>query len=343
MSTVATPSPNAAQQVLQLSTGYIISAALQAAVKLRISDRLAAGPASAADLASAAGVQEDALYRVLRALAMVGVFAETAPRTFALTPAAEVLQSGTPGSVYDMVLWMTDPFHFRIYAETLHSVRTGETAVEKVTGLSAFDLFARDQELSAVFNNAMTSFSASIIPAVLKAYDFSGIDVLVDVAGGHGEVLMSILQAHPRMRGVLFDVDHVIRGAVSRIEERGLAGRCEAVAGDFFAAVPGGGDAYLMKHIIHDWDDERAGKILGNIRSALQGTPEGKVLLLEGVIQSGNEPDLGKLIDIEMLVGPGGRERTAAEFEALFARAGFELVRIVPTESPVCVLEGRPR
>ena len=343
MSTGPASRPSPAQHVLQLSTGYIVSAAIQVAVKLGVPDRLVAGPATTADLATGTGVKEDALYRVLRVLAMVGVFAETAPRTFALTPAAEVLCSGRPDSMRDTVLWMSDAFHFRIYAETLHSVRTGEPSVEKVTGLGAFDLFARDQELSAVFNNAMTSFSASIIPAVVNAYDFSSINTLVDVAGGHGEVLMNILEAHAGMRGVLFDLDHVITGAIPRIEGRALGSRCEVVSGDFFKAVPGGGDAYILKHIIHDWDDERATTILKNIRAVLQRKPNGRVLLLEAVIQAGNEPDFAKLLDLEMLVGPGGRERTADEFKALFVGAGFELARIVPTESPVCVLEGRPK
>jgi hypothetical protein len=206
-----------------------------------------------------------------------------------------------------------------------------------------FEYFARDHELSEIFNNAMTAFSAAVIPAALEAYDFSGIEVLVDVAGGHGAVLTSILQKYPNMRGILMDVDHVIAGARPKIEAMGLRGRCEAVVGDFFKAVPEGGDAYIMKHIIHDWDDERASVILKNIHKALKGNPAGKVILLEAVIQPGNAPDLGKLIDIEMLLMPGGRERTADEFAALLEKSGYEMTRIVPTQSPLCVIEARPR
>ena len=175
--------------------------------------------------------------------------------------------------------------------------------------------------------------------AVLDVYDFTAIRTLVDVAGGHGAVLTAILQKYPSMRGVLFDLDHVIAGAVPRIEDLGLSDRCRAVAGDFFAAVPEGGDAYIMKHIIHDWDDDRAAAILGNIRKAMRRG--GRVLLLESVVLPGNQPDFGKVIDIEMLLLPGGRERTEAEFRALFNRAGFDVTRIVPTASALSVIEAR--
>ena len=185
----------------------------------------------------------------------------------------------------------------------------------------------------------MTNFSAGVAPAVLEVYDFSGIDVLVDVAGGHGMLLASILRKYPRMRGILFDLDHVLAGATAP-DALGVSDRCTKVAGDFFKAVPPGGDAYLMKHIIHDWNDEQAGVILRNVRAALQGKPHGKVILIEAVIKPGNEPDLSKLIDLEMLLLPGGRERTEEEFAALFARNGFQLTRVVPTQSPLAVVEG---
>jgi hypothetical protein len=280
--------------------------------------------------------------RVLRTLASVGVFEEQDGRTFALNAPADLLRADAPGSVRDMALWITDPFHFRVYAEMLHSVQTGRPAVDKVYALPVFDHFAREPELSTVFNNAMTAFSAQVIPAVLKAYDFHGIDVLVDVAGGHGEVLTSILRAYPGMRGVLFDLAHVVAGAVPRIEAIGLADRCRAASGDFFEAVPHEGDAYIMKHIIHDWDDERSLVVLRNIRSALEGKPHGRLMLIESVLPPGNQPDFGKILDLEMMVMPGGRERTADEFRTLLRRAGFELTAIVPTESPLNVVEARP-
>jgi hypothetical protein len=330
------------QLLNQVALGYILSASLNVALELGIADRLADGPRSSADLARDAGVTEDALYRVLRALASAGIFEEQQPRTFALNAPARMLQRG-PSSLHDLGLWMTDPFHFRVYAEMLHSVVTGQPAVEKVTGMPVFEYFSREQKLSTVFNNAMTSWSAPTVAAALKAYDFSGIRVLVDVAGGHGHVLTSVLRQYPAMRGVLFELDHVIAGAAPLIKAADVADRVETVTGDFFSAVPSGGDAYIMKNIIHDWDDDRAITILNHIRTALGDRRDGRVILLEAVIPPGNQPDFGKLIDIEMLLMPGGRERTAAEFAALFARAGFELARIVPTESPLSVIEARTR
>ena len=336
---VAAPPPPLA---LQIGFGYVASAALQVALHLEIADRLADGPRTAADLARAAGVQEDALYRVLRTLASVGLFEELPSRTFATNAAGDVLRKGTT-TLRDILYFLTDSIHFRTYGELLQAVQTGQPSVEKILGAPVFEYLATDPAFAERFNNGMTSMSAAAIAAALKAYDFGGISVLVDVAGGHGMVLTSILRAHPAMRGVLFDVDHVIAGAASLIERAGVTDRCQTVAGDFFTAVPSGGDAYIMKHIIHDWDDERALVILRNIHRELRGTPRGKVILLESVVQTGGAPDFGKLIDLEMLLFPGGRERTAAEFADLFARAGFELTRIVPTESPLAVIEAHVR
>ena len=316
------------------------SAALHVALQLEIPDRLAAGPQRVTDLARATGANEDGLYRVLRALASVGVFEERPARTFASNATADLLRKGET-TLRDILLFLTDPFHFRVYAELMHSVVTGQPALEKVTGAKAFEYFSRDPGENERFNNGMTSMSAAVIPAVLKAYDFSGIGRLVDVAGGHGMVLASVLREYPRMRGVLFDLDHVVAGATPLLERAGVTDRCDVQAGDFFAAVPSGGDAYIMKNIIHDWDDDRAVAILKNVAHVLRDRPEGRVILLEMVLQPGNAPDLGKVGDLEMLVMPGGRERTADEFGALFARAGFELTRIIPTESPMCIVEAR--
>jgi hypothetical protein len=324
---------------MQLSTGYIASTCVYLAVKLRIPDLLAAAPRPVNDLARELGVNEDALYRVMRTLVSLGVFEEKAPRTFANTLTSAILRSETPGSMYEMALWMSDPFHFQVYANALHSLRTGQPAVEQTVGVPVFEYFPKHPEESEIFNNAMTMFSGMVIPAVLEVFDFSGIGTLVDVAGGHGRVLTSILQRYPSMRGVLFDLEHVLAGARAVIDSLGLSDRCRAVSGDFFKAVPGGGDAYIMKHIIHDWDDERAATILKNIRSAMN--PGGRIILLESVVAPGNQPDFAKLIDLEMLLMPGGRERTEQEFRDLFARAGFELTRITPTKSPLSVIEGR--
>ena len=329
----------AGQQLMQLSTGYIASTVLYVAVKLQIPDRIESGTRGAAALARATGMNEDALYRVLRTLASLGVFEETGPREFSNNVASSMLRSDVPGSFYAMALWLSDPFHFQVYADAMYSVHTGKPAVEKTFGIPIFEYFPLNPEESEIFNNAMTAFSAAVIPPVLEACDFSGIGTLIDIAGGHGRVLTSILQKYPAMHGVLFDLEHVLAGARPRIKELGLADRCQTIAGDFFKAVPEGGDAYIMKHIIHDWDDERALAILTNIRKAMK--PGGRVILLETIVQPGNRPDFGKILDLEMLLLPGGRERTEPEFRALFARAGFPEMRVIPIQSPLSVIEAK--
>jgi hypothetical protein len=334
--TLTTPDP--AQHVLQLACGYIASAALYVAITLNVADHLATGPKTTAELARATGANEDALFRVLRLLASLGMFEETGPRRFALTPAAELLRKDVPGSLRGMAVFLPDPFHFRIYANTMDAVMTGKPAAETTLGMPVFEYLEKTPDYSKLFNDAMTTLSAPVISAALEAYDFSQLGVIVDVAGGHGEVLMSILRKCPTVRGVLTDVGHVIDGAKPRIASAGLADRCQAVPCDFFQSVPEGGDAYIMKHIIHDWDDARATKILRNIGKAM-GAKRGKVILLESVIAAGAAPDLGKFIDIEMLMMPGGRERSGEEFRTLFDGAGFEMTKIVPTKSPLSVVE----
>jgi hypothetical protein len=329
-----------AQTVFQVATGYMLSAALNVVLELDIAGRLAAGPAAVADLARETGANEGALYRVLRALASVGIFEEIGSRRFALTPAAAALRQG-PGSLHALARFLTDPFHFQLYANLSTSVRTGRPAMEATVGAPAFEYFRQHPEYSAVFNDAMTAFSAAVIPAVVDTYDFAGIDLLVDIGGGHGEVLLTILRKYPKMHGIVADLDHVVQGTRPRIKAAGLDDRCDAVAVDFFASVPRG-DAYIMKHIIHDWDDDHALTILRNIHEAI-GSTRGKVLLVESVIPPGNEPSLGKLIDLEMLLFPGGIERTAEEFRSLFDRAGFELTNIVPNHSPLAVVEARKK
>ena len=342
MSDTPTATPDPAQHVLQLATGYVVSTALHLATKVGVADRLAAGPQYTRDLAAATATNEDALYRVLRLLASLGIFDEIETRRFALTPAGDLLRKDAPRSIHDLVLFIADPLHLRVYADAIESLRTGTPAVETTLGMPVFEYFAAHPDYSTIFNNAMTTLSAAIIPAALEVYDFSGINVLVDVAGGHGQVLTSILRKYPTMRGILMDRDHVIAGAQSHIDAAGVGDRCQTAAGDFFKAVPPGGDAYIMKHIIHDWDDDRAVRILQSIHTAM-GSSRGKVILLEGVLAPGNEPGLGKIMDIEMLLFPGGRERSAEEFRTLFDRGGFEMTTIMPTKSPVCVIEARKR
>ena len=331
-------STDPAQQVLGVATGYMASAALNVALELAIPDHLKEGPRTSADLAAATGAHEGALHRILRLLTSLGLFEQVAARTYALTPASTLLCKGVPGSMSAMARFLPDPTHLRIYADLMESVMTGKPAAEKALGMPVFEYFAKNPEYSEVFNDAMTALSAPVAGAAIDVFDFSRFGLIVDVAGGHGEVLMSILKACPDTRGVLAELGHVVEGARARIQSAGLADRCEAVECDFFEAVPAGADAYVMKHIIHDWDDDRALLILENINKAM-GAKRGTVVLLESVIPDGPAPDFGKFIDIEMLALPGGMERTADEFRALFDQAGFELKNIVATASPLSVVE----
>jgi hypothetical protein len=308
-------------------------------LELGIADHISNEPRTVADLAREAQAHEDALYRTLRLLASLGIFAEGPSRTFTHTPASETLRAGAHGSLRDLLRFWCDPFHFRAYAEFLHSVRTGQPCVERITGgRHVFEHFATDPAESEAFNRAMTSFSLVEVPAALEVYDFSGIGTLVDIAGGHGQMISAILLKYPQMRGILTDLDHVLAGAAQALRRAGVEGRCTLQTCDFFHNAPAGGDAYIMKHIIHDWDDFKSLTILRNIHAAL-GDRKGKVILLEMVMPAGNEPHPAKFLDLEMLAMPGGKERTEAEFAELFQRAGFKLTRILPTRSPISVIE----
>lgn len=334
--TAAAPTPG--EQIQRLATGYIPAISLHTAAALCIADQLEGGPKNVSELSRAAHrVNEDALYRVLRALASMEIFTETAPRTFANTPASELLRTGTPDSMRDIVLWISSPLHFRVFAEMMHAVETGETAVKRVTGFEAFDYFKQNPADDKIFNAAMTAFSARFTSALLEAYDFGELGTLADIGGGHGYLLTAILQKHPKLRGIVFDAPHVAAGAGPKIQAAGLADRCDSSGGDFFQSVPTA-DSYVMKSVIHDWDDGRAVTILKNCAAAMRGN-DGKVILLDSVLIVGNEPDFAKWIDLEMLMMAGGRERTEAQFAQLLAKAGLRLTRVVRTKSPLCVIE----
>lgn len=323
--------------LIQMFFGCFVSQALAVAAKLGIADLLAERPQTIAALAARTGTHERSLYRVLRTLASVGVFRETDERVFDLTPLAEPLRSDAPNSVRNGAIFMGEPWHWRVYGEMLHSVRTGKSAWGRANGAEVFDYFAANPEHGEIFNRAMTDMSAASAAAITEAYDFSGVETLVDVAGGHGVLLASVLRANPALRGVLFDLPHVLEGAPETLERAGVKERVEVAAGDFFSLVPAGADTYMLKHIIHDWDDERAALILNNIRRAMRA--DGRVLLFEAVVPAGNAPDFGKLMDLEMLVSPGGVERTEREFRELLAQAGLRLTRVVPTRSYLSVVE----
>jgi len=330
--------PQPVEQLFQMGLGFMTTAALGCVTELEIADKLKNGPKSVAELASESGVKEEPLYRVLRALATAGVFEEQAPKTFALTPAADLLRRDAKGSMRNMMLFLATRIHFELAPEMMHALKTGETVAEKVHNVSIFEYFEKDKITGDIFNDAMTDFSAVVIPAALEVYDFSYLNgkTLIDIAGGHGKVLTEILVKHPEIRGKLFDLEHVVNGAKRRIESLGLTGRCSVCSGDFFKEVPQA-DAYIMKHIIHDWDDAKATTILRNIHKASPG--DARVILLEGVIAPGNAPSVGKWLDLEMLLMPGGKERTEEEYRALFAGAGFRVTKFVPTKSPMFVIE----
>jgi len=330
--------PQPVEQLFQLGFGFMTTAALGCVAELEIADKLKNGPKSVALLAAESGVKEEPLYRVLRALATAGVFEERAPKTFALTPAADLLRRDAKGSMRNMMLFLATRIHFELSPEMMHSLKTGETVVEKVYNVSAFEYFEKDKISGEIFNDAMTDFSAVVIAAVLEAYDFSYLNgkTLIDIAGGHGKVLTEILVKHPEIRGKLFDLEHVVNGAKPRIESLGLTGRCSVCSGDFFKEVPQA-DAYVMKNIIHDWNDAKATTILKNIHRA--SAADARVILLESVIAPGNAPSVGKWLDLEMLLMPGGKERTEEEYRELFAGAGFRVTKFVPTKSPAFVIE----
>ena len=319
-----------------MAMSAMVSQALGVVAKLGIADVLNDGPKTAAEIALATGAHERSIYRILRTLASTGVFTEIAERKFQNTPLSEVIRSNVPGSMRNMAAFMAEPWHFAEWGNMLYSAQTGKTAFEKTLGEEIFAWFAKHDEESELFNKAMTDMSSFAAPGIVQSYDFSGIKVLADIAGGHGFLLSQILKANADVMGILFDLDHVIAGAGEMLEGQGVADRVETATGDFFKEVPSA-DAYIMKHIIHDWDDERAVLIMKNINRAMTG--DGKLLLVEMVVPAGNQPHPSKVLDLEMLTGPGGIERTEAEFADLFEQAGFRLNRVVPTPSPFSVVE----
>jgi hypothetical protein len=336
--TVQSESAAAPQFVmLQMIAGFWVSRAIYVAAKLGLADLVKDSPKTADELARLTGTHSPSLYRALRALASVGVFTEDGQGRFAQTPLSETLRSDTPGSLRAMAIVELGQEHFPAWGNLMHSVKTGEIAFDNMFKQSAWEYYAQNPEDARNFNEAMKGLTELVNMAVLGAYDFSGADKLVDVAGGTGGLISAILAAHPRMRGVLFDLPHVIAEAGPLLDAEGVRDRCETSAGDFFRSVPEGGDAYVMKWIIHDWDDEKSTAILKNIHRAMD--EKAKLLLLEMVVLEGNQPDLSKFLDLNMMVMTGGRERTEAEFNKLLAASGFELKRVIRTTTPVCVIE----
>jgi hypothetical protein len=307
---------------------------------LRLADLLADGPRNVDGLARDTATDPPSLYRLLRALASNGIFREGEPGTFELTPLAEGLRSDIPGSLRAMCVLRTEAWAWAAWSELLRSVSTGISAMELLDGRGLFDFLEERPESLSLFAQEMVSLSSTETEAILAAYDFSGYSTIIDIGGGTGTILAAILAAYPAASGVLFDQPSVIDRAGPLLDGAGISHRCTRTGGDFFAAVPGGGDFYLLKSIIHDWDDERAEAILRTCRCAMP--PHARLMLIERVVPAGNGPSFAKWMDLNMLVIAGGRERTEAEYRHLYARAGLELRRIIPTASDMSLIEGVP-
>jgi hypothetical protein len=317
-------------------TGYWLSQAIYAAAKFGIADLLKNGPLPVEVLAQKTTTNPDALYRLLRALASAGIFAEGPPRHFSLTPLAEPLRANVPDSKRALALMSGDE-QFQAWTEIVYSIQTGKKAFDKVFGQPIFDYLGEHLDKAQIFDAAMVGIHGRESAAVQEAYDFSGINSITDIGGGNGSQLIELLKANPGIRGTLFDLPHVIERAKSNVAAAGMSDRCQLIAGSFFESVPAGADAYFMRHIIHDWEDEKSLTILRNCHRAMPA--HGRLLLVESVIPPGNEPFGGKFLDLVMLLIPGGKERTEVEYRALFQQAGFTLSKLVPTGSEVSVIE----
>jgi orsellinic acid C2-O-methyltransferase len=329
--------------LFRLTTGYYVSRALWVVARLGIADQLAAGPRRVEELAEATGTHAPSLRRVLRLLASAGVFAEEADGHIALTPIGQCLRAGVPGSMRAGVLLFAGRTQ-DAWSDLMYSVQTGEPIYPHRHGVDVWTYTAQHPEDAALFDEAMADFTRQAAIAVVAAYDFSPFGTILDVGGGAGALLAGILTANPALRGVLFDRPDVVERARAEIARRGLADRCTVVGGDFFEEVPAGADAYLLKHVIHDWNDARAEAILRSCRRATG--PGSRLLLVEGVYPARidqSDPSRGAASnDVNMLVNTGGRQRSETEFRALYAAAGFRLTRIVPTAARISVIEGEP-
>jgi hypothetical protein len=310
---------------------------LHAIVSLGVPDALAKGQRSVEDLAKETGSDAGALYRVLRALAASGVLDEQPGRVFALTPLGDGLRSDSPMSLEGWAALIGRPYHWEAWAHLVDSVRTGENAFRAVHGTDVWTYRSTRAEELAIFNRAMASLSGTAAEAVVDAYDFGRFGRIVDVGGAQGTLLAAILARNPQAQGVLFDQPNVVAGAEQLLDAAGVGARCKVVGGSFFEAVPAGADAYLLKSVLHDWTDAEATEIL---RTCLRTMGAGAVLLIvEPVVGAPNEGADVKFSDLNMLVGPGGQERTREEWESLLAGAGLTLQGVTPTRGPMCVIE----
>jgi hypothetical protein len=324
--------------MLQMMSGFWISRCIYIAAKLGIADLVKDEPKSAAELAGTVGAHTSSLFRVLRALASVGILTQDDNDRFGSTPLSETLRADLPGSLRAFAMTELGEEHYPAWGELLYSVRTGGIAFDHAFGMDVWKFFAQHPDNARIFNDAMSGMTAQANEAIHARYNFAGINTLVDIGGGHGGLITSILRRNTQMRGILFDAPQVIEGAKASIAASEVADRCEVIGGDFFASVPVGGDAHILKWIIHDWDDEKSVAILKNSHRAL--AENGKLILVEAVVPPGSELHFSKFMDLNMLVMTGGHERTETEFRRLYEASGFRLTGIVPTDSPFSVIEG---
>lgn len=324
--------------MLEMILGAWVSQGITVVTNLGVADALADGPLRIDELARRVDADPDALGRLLRALISSGVFRRTRDGRYALNALADTLRRDAPVSVAGMARLVGSVQHREHWSHLGDAVRTGEAVIPKLRGKEAFAYLTSEPELGPIFHDAMTSVSELAIGPVVAAYDFTPFNTIADIGGGHGRLLAAILEAAPAARGVLYDLPEVVEGAPELLGRYGTADRVAVTPGSFFDRVPGGADAYVLKNIIHDWPDEQACQILGNIRAA--ATPGTTLLLVEAVIPEHDRAFIGKWTDMEMLVGIAARERTEAEYRALYQRTGFRLTRVVPTVSPFSVIEG---
>jgi len=320
-----------------MATAHWTSHILYVAAKLSVADHLAKEAKRADELAAVTKTHAPSLGRFMRTLAHLGLVTEDETARFALTPLGEALKTGAQGAARSAVLTLASPWITGGWERLLESVQTGRPGLEQDLGMPIFDWLAMHPEEASLFSETMVSFHGAEPAAVAAAYDFSGMATIVDVGGATGNLLAAILAKHSGCRGILYDLPHVVRDAPKLIQARGLADRVTIEAGSFFERIPHGGDAYLLSHIIHDWTEEQCLTILGHCRRALK--PTGRVMIIEMVLPAGNVPHPGKMLDMMMLVGPGGHERTEPEYRDLLNKAGLRLARVIPTDSAVSVVE----
>jgi DNA-binding transcriptional ArsR family regulator len=324
----------------RLINGYQVSQAIHVAATLGIADLLADGSRTSDELAEATGSHPRALYRLLRALAAAGVLHEDEKRSFALSELGAQLRSDVPDSLHGWASFVGRPYYWNAWAHLAESIRNGENTFKQVYAESVWEYRAKRPEESEIFDRAMSALTGASNAAILDAYDFGRFETVVDVGGGNGALLAGILDRHPAVRGVVFDQPHVVANARAFLAERGLADRCEVSAGSFFDSVPSGADAYVLKTIIHDWEDPEAEAILHTCRRAMG--PTAMLLVIEQELGGPNERPPAKFSDLNMLVAPGGQERTRDEYATLFAATGFELTRTIPTAGTLQVFEAAP-